>query len=156
MRTMISAALVVSLAIGVVVRAANAPSPQSPPAASATGATPAQDYRFNSGAGMLFFYVKPDKTAEFEAIVARIADVLEKSEDPIRKQQATTFKVLKSVESQASSAIYVFLVEPAIAGADYDPIKILGEALPADVQGLYERLRDATVKVERMGLTKIR
>jgi hypothetical protein len=126
------------------------------PSTPSQAPAPAQDYRFTTGAGMLFFYVKPDKAADFEAIVSRIGEVLDKAEDPIRKQQAAHWRVLKSVEAQRDHAIYVFLFDPALAGADYDPIKILGEGLPAEVQSLYERLRDATVKVERMGLSKIR
>lgn len=134
----------------------SAPALFVPSTPSQAPATPAQDYRFTTGAGMLFFYVKPDKAADFEAIVGRIGEALDKSEDPIRKQQAAHWRVLKSVEAQRDHAIYVFLFDPALGGADYDPIKILGEGLPAEVQSLYERLRDATVKVERMGLSKIR
>ncbi|HUL73960.1 MAG TPA: hypothetical protein VLT86_12710 [Vicinamibacterales bacterium] len=116
----------------------------------------APDYTFPSGAGLLFFYVKPDKTADFEAIVARLSDVLDKTEDPVRKQQAANWRILRSVETTKDNAIYVMLFVPAVGGADYDPIKVLSEALPTEVQGLYERLRDAVVRVERMGLAKIR
>jgi hypothetical protein len=115
-----------------------------------------QDYRFPSGAGMLFFYVKPDHTAEFEEIVARIGEALDKSDDPVRKEQAANFHVLQSTEVQRDAAIYVFLFDPAVPDADYDPVKILGESLPTEVHALYERLREATVKIERMGLKPIR
>jgi len=114
------------------------------------------DYRFPSGAGLLFFYVKPDKTADFEAIVARLSDVLDKTDDPTRKQQAASWRILRSVEATPDAAIYVFMFVPATPGADYDPIKVLGEALPTEVQGLYERLRDSVIRVERMGLARIR
>ena len=43
-----------------------------------------------------------------------------------------------------------------MAGADYDPVKLLTEALPAEVQALYTRLKDSIVRVERMGLVKLR
>jgi hypothetical protein len=119
--------------------------------------TPApQNYVFPSGAGMLFFYVKPEKTADFEAVVARLSDALDKTEDPIRKQQAAGWRILRSVEATKDAAIYVFVFNPAVAGADYDPVKVLSAGVPADVQALYERLRDATVRVERMGLQTIR
>ncbi len=114
------------------------------------------DYKFPSGAGLLFFYVKPDKTADFEAIVARLGDVLDKSDDPVRKQQAASWRVLRSVEATGDSAIYVFVFIPAVPGADYDPIKVLSEAMPTEVQALYERLREDVIRVERMGLAKIR
>jgi hypothetical protein len=50
----------------------------------------------------------------------------------------------------------VFLLDPVVPGADYDPVRILSESLPAEVQPLYERLKSAVIRVERMGLSKIR
>jgi hypothetical protein len=115
-----------------------------------------QNYTFPSGAGMLFFYVKPDRTADFEGVAARLGDTLDRADDPVRKQQAAAWHILKSVETTKDAAIYVFVFDPAVAGADYDPVKVLSERQPADLQPLYEKLRDATIRVERMGLTKIR
>jgi hypothetical protein len=114
------------------------------------------NYAFPSGAGMLFFYVKPDRTADFEAVAARLGDALDRADDPVRKQQAASWHILKSVDVTRDAAIYVFVFDPAVVGADYDPVKLLSERQPADLQPLYEKLRDATIRVERMGLTKIR
>jgi hypothetical protein len=52
--------------------------------------------------------------------------------------------------------IYLFFFDPAVSGADYDPVKVLGEDAPSEVGPLYERLRSAIVRVERMGLVKVR
>ena len=52
--------------------------------------------------------------------------------------------------------IYLFMFDPAVVGADYDPIKILGEANPTEVQSLFEKLKAAVVRIERMGLIKVR
>ena len=45
---------------------------------------------------------------------------------------------------------------PAVSGADYDPIKVLSEDAPAELSGLFERMRADIVRVERMGLNKLR
>jgi hypothetical protein len=127
-----------------------AQSPQRPSPAAST------DYIFPSGAGALFFHVKPDRAEDFEAVVATLAGVLDRSVDPIRHQQAANWRVFKSTETPRDAVIYVFFFDPAVLGADYDPVKVLGEALPADLQGLYERLRTDVIRVERMGLAKIR
>ncbi len=50
----------------------------------------------------------------------------------------------------------MFVFDPALPGADYDPVKLLGEAVPTEAQGLYERLKASIVRVERMGLAKLR
>jgi hypothetical protein len=130
--------------------------PQLPSSAGQAAPTLSKDYVFSTGAGMLFFYVKPDKSGEFEAVVARLSEALDKTEDPVRKQQAASWKILKSVELQTDSPVYVFVFDPAVVGADYDPVKVLSEGAPADLQALYAQLKDATIRVERMALVKLR
>src|SRR4030095_1182721 len=69
------------------------PGPTSQPAAPAT---PQPVNRvFGSEAGMIFNPIKPDKTADFENVMARLKDALTQSEDPVRKQQAAGWKVFK-------------------------------------------------------------
>ncbi len=130
-----------------------APRQVVPPVGAASST---KDYVFPSGAGMLFFYVKPDRSADFEAVVARLSEALDKTQDPVLKQQAASWRILKSVELQTDSPVYVFVFDPAVVGADYDPVKVLSESAPAELQALYARLKDATIRVERMALTKLR
>jgi hypothetical protein len=133
--------------------AAPAARAQDSPSASQSAA---QAYSFSSGAGVLFFYVRPDKVTDFEAVVAKISEVLEAAQDPIRKQQAAAWRMFKSTEAVKESAIYVFSFDPALPGADYDPVKLLADTVPAEAQGLYEKLKGAIVRVERMGLARLR
>jgi hypothetical protein len=118
--------------------------------------TVTQDYLFPSGAGALFFHVKPERANDFESVMATLSDVLSRATDPTRRQQADSWRIFKSTEVPKESAIYIFLFDPAVTGADYDPVKVLGEALPVELQGLYDRLRADILRVERMGLSKLR
>jgi hypothetical protein len=120
-----------------------------PPSASA-------QYSFQSGAGLLVFHVRSDHIADFEAIIARLSEALTASVDPTRQQQAASWRVFRSAESARDVKLYVFFFDPAVDGADYDPVKVLSEASPSDAQAYYERLRAAVVKVERMALTRVR
>jgi hypothetical protein len=152
MRLLLLSAMTVGLSV---------PGPVPSPAAAPTrpagsNAAPAQDYAFPSGAGLLFFYVHPDKTTDFEAVIGRLSELLERSDDPIRKAQAASWKIFRSLESTGPSVIYIFFFDPAVAGADYDPVKVLGEAPASEVQALYARLKAAIIRVERMGLSTIR
>ena len=122
------------------------------PAAS----TAAQAYTFATGAGLLFFYVRPDRTTDFEAVVARLSESLDGAQDATRRQQAASWRMFRSAESVKESAIYVFSFDPAVPGADYDPVKLLAETVPAEAQALYEKLKAAIVRVERMGLARLR
>lgn len=116
----------------------------------------AADYRFPSGSGLLLFHVRPELTREFEAVVARLTAALDSTPDPLRRAQASSWKMYRSVEAVEDAVVYVFTFFPAVAGADYDPVKVLTEAAPAESATLYERLRAAVIRVERMGLETLR
>jgi hypothetical protein len=129
--------------------------PQAP-AVPRPSVTASQEYVFPSNAGILFFHVRPDRAQDFEAVVARLAEALDRSTDPVRRQQAASWRIYKSLETPREGVLYLFFFDPAVLGADYDPIKVLGEDAPAEIGALYERLRADVLRVERMALTKMR
>lgn len=100
---------------------------------------------FAADAGIVLNFIKPDKVADFEAVVAKLKEALGKSARPDRKQQAASWKVFKSPEPAASgSVLYVFVMDPAVKGADYAVTNILIEAFPpAEVIELYKRYSGA-------------
>jgi hypothetical protein len=112
--------------------------PAQPPAAAAAAPTART---FASDGGMVLNFVKPDKTADFEAVIAKLKEALAKSEKPERKEQAKSWKVFKSPDPAAGgNALYVFVIDPAIKGADYTVSNILAEAFPpAEVNELYKQ-----------------
>jgi hypothetical protein len=130
------------------------PAPASP--APAPASAPGSDYIFTGGAGVLFFYVRPDRTADFEGVIGQLGAALDASVDPTRRQQAAAWRIFRSAEPPRDAVIYIFAFDPAVAGADYDPIKILGEASPTTVQRQFELLKASVIRVERMGLARLR
>ena len=134
--TFVASVLAVPLTLGLSAALDAQGAPVGSPVAPAVSQAGSQAYTFPSGAGMLFFYVRPDKTADFDAVVARLGEALETVQDPARKAQASGWRIFKSGEVARDAAIYVFFFDPAPAGADYDPVKLLGEALPTEAQGL--------------------
>ena len=137
---------------------AQTPTPTASPSPTPTPAPAAgpADYLFPTGAGLIFYYVKPGKAADFEAILERVKEALNKAPSPMLKQQALSWRIYKSAEAVADAAVFVFAFDPAITTANYDPLLALNETLPAEVQPLFDRIKDAVIKIERMGLTKIR
>jgi hypothetical protein len=125
------------------------PTPPSPAAPAAPGdpqtpaaATPApapQGTRVFAGdAGLIFFPVKPERSADFEKIMAKLKEALAMSADPVLREQAAGWKVFKAVEpGPNASALYVFVIDPAVKGGDYAFWKTLYESFPAEVQQLY-------------------
>jgi hypothetical protein len=95
---------------------------------------------FASDAGLVLNFVKPDKTADFEEVIGRLREALQKSEKPERKQQAASWKVFRAAEAgNGGSVLYVFKIDPAVSGADYRVSTILLEAFPDEAQALYGR-----------------
>jgi hypothetical protein len=140
--------IVLGIAAGVMVAStayAQTPPAQTPPAQPAQQAQAAPAARtFGSDAGMVLNFIKPDKTADFESIIAKLKEALQKSEKPERKQQAASWKVFKSPDQAAGgNVLYVFVIDPAVKGADYTVSTILAEAFPQDVQTLYKQYADA-------------
>jgi hypothetical protein len=115
-----------------------APAPTQP-------AAPAPPARvFNLGAAMILNNVKPDKTADFEMVMGKVKEALQKSEDPIRKQQLASWKVYKAAEPGPNgSVLYVFVMDPAVKDSDYTIGKILSEGFPTDVQTLYKTFSES-------------
>jgi len=88
--------------------------------------------------------IKPDKTADFEKIVAKLHEGLAKSDKPERKQQASGWKVMKLAKPLPDGNIaYVHIINPVVPGADYTVMQALYELYPEERQALYELYRGA-------------
>ena len=99
---------------------------------------------FGSDAGMVLNFIKADKTADFESIVGRLKQALQKSTNPDRLRQAKGWKVFRAVEPAGNGAVlYLFVIDPAVPGADYTVSTILAEAYPDEVQTLYKQYAEA-------------
>ena len=121
-----------------------APAAQAPAAQPAPAPAPPPGITFDSDAGILIMYIKPDKTADFETAMAKLHDALAKSERPERKQQAAGWKLYKAAEPGPNGAVtYVNVMSPALKGADYTMTKILYETFPTESQQIFPLLRDS-------------
>src|SRR6185437_7076159 len=112
---------------------------QEQPAQQQSTAQPAQQQAqqkpkglvFGADAGIVFNTIKPDKTTDFEMVMGKLKEALQKSTNPQRKQQAASWKVFKSVEpGPGGNVLYLFVVDPVVSGADYTVSTILNEAFP--------------------------
>jgi hypothetical protein len=119
-----------------------APAQVTAPEKVATAPTPPR--LLTSDSGLVLNFIKPDKTADFEAVVAKLREALQKSPKPERRQQASSWKVFKAGELAASgNVLYVFVMDPAVKGADYTVSTILAEAFPSEAIALYKQYADS-------------
>jgi hypothetical protein len=112
------------------------------PAAQPARQTP--KLTFSGDVALWTVAIKPDKTADFERIMARVSEALSKSADPTRQKQAAGWKVMKIDKPLPDGNIaYVHVISPVVPDADYTVMQILYDAFPEERQALYETYRDA-------------
>jgi hypothetical protein len=87
--------------------------------------------------------IKPDKTADFEHVLTRLKEALQKSEKPERKQQAAGWKIFKSTQQVQGNAAYIFVIDPVVKGQEYDISRLINEVFPTEVQELFAKYKDA-------------
>ena len=113
-----------------------------PPAQQAVA--PPNPRVFGSDAGLVLNFVKTEKAADFEGVIAKVKEALAKSDKPERKQQAASWKTYKAIEAgPPGTTLYVFFIDPPVKGADYTISTILKEAFPEDVPTLFDKYSGA-------------
>jgi hypothetical protein len=118
---------------------AQAAAQQAPAAAPAQAAPAPQARVFTGDLGLMFNVIKPDKTADFEMVVGKLKEAFAKSDDPVHKQMAQGWRVIKNPEPiQGGNYLYVFLIDPVVKDADYTVSRVLAKAFPAEVQELFK------------------
>lgn len=133
---MIALGLMAGLLSAKVAHAQAAPAQQAQPVS--------QERLFPNDAGMVLIFIKPDKTADFEMVMGKLKEALAKSEKPERKQQAAGWKVFKSPDPAGANTLYVFVIDPALKGADYQVSNLIAEAFPpAEANDILKKYAEA-------------
>lgn len=98
---------------------------------------------FQNDAGLIIFYIKPDKTADFEELMNKLKEGLGKLDAPEAKQQAASMKLFKNpVAANATVAVYVLFADPAVKSVEYWFLPILYKTYPAEAQALFAKWQD--------------
>jgi hypothetical protein len=114
---------------------AQQPPAQQPPAQPAAPAAPEQPrLTFTGQAGLLLVPVKPDQTTAFEEMVSKLKASLSAATDAQLKSAGTAMKFYKAAEPMQGNALYVVLVDPAVANSEYDFFMLLNKTLTPDQQ----------------------
>ena len=135
----IAPALVVGL---LAVAPAHAQTPAAAPAQQAQAQK--SPFVFQSDGGVILHFVKADKGATFEMLVAKLKEALAKSEKPERKQQAAGWKIFKTTQpGPQNSVVYVMRIDPIVKGQEYDISRLIAEVFPVEVQELFAKYKEA-------------
>jgi hypothetical protein len=120
-----------------------------PTNASAITASPTQPVdpaavTFAEESGLVIVSVKRDKTADYEAVIRALQDALSKATSERFRALAQSWRVFKAAEVDAkANTVYIHIMHPAVAGADYRPSLVLDEILAGASAELLAKYRDA-------------
>ena len=95
---------------------------------------------------VMAFSINPDKTADYEKVLAQLKDALSKSEAPEGKQQLAGWKIIKNaMPNPDGSIVYIHIISPVVKGADYSVMNNIYAAVkdPAEQKAVFEMYRAA-------------
>ena len=171
MRAFVTTSFALAVAFVPAMAVAQATTTQQPPAGqppatgqTATHAPAATEPKipFTTPAGILLVQIKPDKTAVFEEMATKLKSGFAKTQDEMLKKQAAGFKVYKSTEPFGPNALYVVLVDPAVASSDYDLFQMLAKTMTPEemrapeTQEMWKKYVDAfAAGLSKLSLTQL-
>ena len=96
---------------------------------------------FSGGAAVMLHFVKPGSTAQYEGVMRRLGEALQKSEntETDRQAQARGWKVYRAgldISGQGS-VMYAWVIDPVVGGANYAAATILNEVFPGEIEQLF-------------------
>jgi hypothetical protein len=135
---------------------ATPPAPQAPTPAPAAPAAPAAAapvqapdpatlaFPPDTHTGLVLVTVKADRTADYDAVLARLQQALAATTDEARQRQAQGWQVFRAAEKDGKgNAVYVHVIAAPVAGLDYRPSLVLDALVEALAPELLVKYRDA-------------
>lgn len=124
-------------------------------ASAQEAAKPAPALTLEGEANVITIIIKADKTADFESVLAKFKEAMEKNTDnPKRKEQLAGMKFYKGAAT-AQGVPYIIVVDPVIKGEEYDITRIINEVFPSEVQALFQKYKDSFVGRGISPVTKV-
>jgi hypothetical protein len=113
------------------------------PAFAQDAAPAAPVLTLDGDAATITVLIKPDKTADFEAVLAKLKEALTKSEKPERKQQAAGWTIYKTSQAVQGNTAYIMIINPIVKGQEYDITRLIAEVFPTEVQDFFQKYKDS-------------
>ena len=106
-------------------------------------------------ASVMIVLIKPDKTADFETVIAKYKEALGKNDKAARKEQLAGLKIYKSPTAMGGDTAYIFSIDPVIKGEEYDITRVINEVFPSEVTEYFNKYKDAYAGRQIIVLNKI-
>ena len=104
---------------------------------------------------IVLLLIKGDKTADFEAVIAKYREAFAKSDNPKRKEQLAGLTFLKSPTPMSGNTAYIFRVDPVVKGEEYDITRVIYEVFPSEATDMFNKYKDAYAGRQIIPLNKL-
>jgi hypothetical protein len=135
------------------------PIPGQPAPTPAAPAPVAQPRTFTAPLGLLFNTVRADRVEDFEKAMGYLQAALASSANERVRAQAAGWRMFKATEpGPNNSVLYVYVLDPTVAGADYSLGRILADAYPdqTKLQEIWKLYSGAVTGGSLLNLTPIK
>jgi hypothetical protein len=106
-------------------------------------------------ATVIIVLIKPDKTADFETVIAKYKEAMGKSDNAARKDQLAGLKVFKSPTAMGGNTAYIFSVDPVVKGQEYDITRVIHEVFPSEATDMFNKYKEAFAGRQIIVLNKL-
>jgi hypothetical protein len=106
-------------------------------------------------AAVIIVLIKPDKTADFETVIAKYREAMAKGDNAKRKEQLAGLKVFKSPTAMGGNTAYIFSVDPIIQGEEYDITRVIHEVFPSESTDMFNKYKEAFAGRQIIPLNKL-
>ena len=94
---------------------------------------------FDAPAAMVMNFVQASGANSFEQVTRQLVEAMAASEDPEHQGQAAGWTMYRVREPGSNNnAVFIWLFDPVVTGANYAVPQLLNDLLPEQVQQLYE------------------
>jgi hypothetical protein len=115
-----------------------------------------------TSAGLLITQVNPERKHIVDEFMSRMLTRLRSSSEPTLRQQANGMRVYSASEAFEKNALYIMIVDPVVANADYEYFALLNRTMSSEEQrapettSMWSRYRSAFVSHSLLSLTPLR
>jgi len=104
---------------------------------------------------LIILLIKPDKTADFESVIAKYMEALGKSDKPARKEQLAGIKFFKSPTPMNGNTAYIMSIDPVVKGEEYDISRIVYEVFPTEATDIFNKYKESFAGRQIIPLNKV-
>jgi hypothetical protein len=104
---------------------------------------------------VIIVLIKPDKTADFETVIAKYKDAFAKNDNAARKQQLAGLKIFKSPTAMGGNTAYVFVADPVVKDQEYDITRVIHEVFPSEATDMFNKYKEAFAGRQIIPLNKL-